>query len=542
MNQAYQTYLANLRTSPGYLRHPPGSDGRLEWLREARKQRRIELSEAEDWSWIAIEPPGFRPWCPSCEGPVSFDERQDTWTCTPCETAYGEAVLAGARDLPFCGTKTFTENERITMYEAFRDLESKRDRIAEAQQAEQQWAGWCDRLDRFVPPAPMVKHGQHAVVVSPDERATLTTLVALLDSGWDGDGLFAHFLRWTTSLVVPGQEAFLDAMLSAAVSRDVDLHDSCENPVWWSIFRNLPGGDPRERFRPTGQYSRDDLPPVKGLLDIDHAWRVLDILDYHAPHCFTVNSLAALSDPANEEAGDFNQGRAIAHRALLTRYIEHRFNTRINDVLAYGRRRPNRRWRARQRLSGMLHDVWRSRRHLERVVEAGTDVGVDVQNGLLDSGPILCSIIASKRHSDEETARIVTYLVAHGAPINALTGTQETALHEAANAGYIVTAQVLIDAGIDVRHKDHLRWTAGHTALLCSHFELFELIVQAGLDPEPIVDKFAMPGAVMNDQAGKIRAYCHAYQLRLVQARLREVADAAMADAPPVQPRARRRL
>lgn len=513
-----------LRTSADFRNEPPGSEKRIHMVRFARSQR----TEAKDYHAgdVHVASPHLNPPCPSCGATMAYEQEQEyVWTCAACEAAHGEAFLAGADVLPFCGTVTLSFAERDRLYRA---MEQRLNREVTLAEANAMWDDWNARLQAFVPPAPPSRRKPFAVDLPPEARAQVDRMVEAIDITYrKGDDL-ADFLAKAEPLVQQGHEGLFDALIGAAVARDgmssgayvtfgIDGTTRDATPLWWKIFGHVDGGDPRQTFNYLETVRFYELAQP---LDVAQAWRVLDILAHHLPGCVTVNAILALP---NGKRGWMQQGKA-AHRAVALAWAEHRFTQQLHAVQAYRARHPRRPERTHAAFNRLFNGCWRSQSHIERLIEAGANPAhTNLSTGFLGSGPLLTTIADEPYLSDTKTAKLVAYLLTHGADVNETASSGETALMKAASAGYLATVNVLLTAGADVHLQSDDGWNAGHYAVVHGHFKLFERLVAAGLDPMPIIGNFARVDG--GTYSSTVEAYCREYEARI----LRKVADEAPA-------------
>ncbi|AOZ05891.1 ankyrin repeat domain-containing protein [Cupriavidus malaysiensis] len=524
-----------LRTSTYFLNELPGSDKRIDMIRFARNER----TEADDYHAgdVYVASDRLDPPCPSCGATMAYQE-EDVWTCAACAAAHGEAVLAGSATLPFRGTVklTFAERDRL-----FTVMEERLNREVTLAEANAMWGDWNARLQAFVPPAAPFQRKPFAVDLPPEARAQVDRMVEVIDTMYPKGDDLADFLANASPLVQQGHDAMFDALIRAAAARDgissgtyvtfgIDGTTRDATPLWWKLFRQVAGGDPRQAFRQPSRPETVRFYELAKPLDVAHAWRVLDILAHHLPGCVTVNSILALP---NGKRGWEKQGEA-AHHAVSMAWAEHRFVQQLHAVQAYRARHPRRPWRTHEAFNRLFNRTWRSQLHVQRLIEAGANPAqTRICTSLLGSGPLLTTIIEKPHLSDKKTAKLVAYLLAHGADVNETASGGETALTNAASAGYLATANVLIAAGADVHHQDDTAWSAGHWAVVHAHFELFERLVAAGLDSMRVIGDYAQ--GLYGLETPTIEAYYRDYEARI----LREAADEA--PAAPVRS-ARRRL
>lgn len=534
-----------LRTSTRFRNEPPGSEERISMIGFARSQR----TEEKDYHAGDVHgaSPHLNPPCPSCGATMAY-QQEYVWTCAACEAAHGEAFLAGADVLPFCGTVTLSFAERDRLYTAMKLRLNREVTLAEANGM---WDDWNARLQAFVPSAPPPRRKPFAVDLPPEARAQVDRMVQAIDTTYrKGDDL-AGFLAKAAPLVQQGHEAMFDALIRAAVAREglssgtyvtfgIDGTTRDATPLWWKLFRQVTGGDPRQTFNHLKRTETVRFYELAKPVDVAHAWRVLDILAHHLPGCVTLNAIHALP---NGKRGWKQQGKA-AHRAVALAWAEHRFTEELHAVQAYYARHPRRPERTKAAFNRLFNGTWRSQPHIERLIEAGANPAhTKLSTSFLGSGPLLTTITDEPYLSDTNTAKLVAYLLAHGADVNETASSGMTALMKAACAGYLATVNVLLAAGADVhlQSDDGLGdgWNAGHYAVMHGHFKLFERLVTAGLDPMPIIGDFARVDG--GTYAPTVEAYCREYEAKI----LRKVADEVMAfpqdEAPAARARAARR-
>lgn len=534
-----------LRTSTRFRNEPPGSEKRIHMIRFARSQR----TEGKDdhAGDVHVASPHLNPPCPSCGATMAY-QQDYVWTCAACEAAHGEAFLAGADVLPFCGTVTLPFAERDRLYTAMKQLLKREVTLAEANAM---WDDWNARLQAFVPPAPPSRSKRFAVDLPPEARAQVDRMVEAIDTTYrKGDDL-ADFLAKAAPLVQQGHEAMFDGLIRAAVARDgmsagayvtfgIDGTTRDATPLWWKIFGQVAGGDPRQTFNHVKRNETVRFYELAKPLDVAQAWRVLDILAHHLPGCVTLNAIQALP---NGKRGWMQQGKA-AHRAVALAWAEHRFTEELLAVQAYRARHPRRPGRTQEAFNRLFNGTWRSQPHIERLIEAGANPAhTNLSTSFLGSGPLLTTITDEPYLSDTNTAKLVAFLLAHGADVNEAASSGETALMKAASAGYLATVNVLLVAGANVhlQSDDGLGdgWNAGHYAVVHGHFKLFERLVAAGLDPMLIIGDFARVDG--GTYAPTVEAYCREYEARILRAVADKVLSISQDVAPAAPARAARR-